>query len=109
MSGVRIVTDSACDLPAALVTGLGIEIVPLTLRFGDDEFVDRRDLSPAEFWTRCNNSPLLPETAAPSPGAFEQAYRRLAADGIEAIVAITISAELSATGQAAELAAQAVA
>jgi DegV family protein with EDD domain len=109
MAGIRVVTDSACDLPAALADELGIEIVPLTLRFGDDEFVDRRDLSPAEFWTRCNNSPLLPETAAPSPGAFEQAYRRLAADGAEAIVAITISGELSATGQAAELAAQAVA
>ena len=56
MSGVRIVTDSACDLPAALVAELAIEIVPLTIRFGDDEFVDRKDLSPAEFWSRCASS-----------------------------------------------------
>jgi len=106
---IRVVTDSSCDLPAPLADELGIEIVPLTIRFGDDEFVDRRDLSPAEFWARCANSPLLPETAAPSPGAFEQAYRKLAAEGADGIVSLTISGELSATGQSAELAAQAVA
>jgi len=50
----------------------------------------------------------LPETAAPSPGAFEQTYRRLADEGADGIVAIVISGDLSATGQAAELAAQAV-
>ena len=108
MAGIRVVTDSACDLPPAVVEELGIEIVPLTIRFGDDEFVDRRDLSPSEFWARCTNSPLLPETAAPSPGAFEQAYRALANDGAEGVVVVTISGALSATGQAAELAAQAV-
>ena len=41
---IRIVTDSACDLPQQTATELGIEIVPLTIRFGDEEFVDRRDL-----------------------------------------------------------------
>jgi DegV family protein with EDD domain len=108
MAGIRVITDSACDLPDALAQEMGIEIVPLTIRFGDEEFVDRRDLSPSEFWKRCGSSPLLPETAAPSPGLFEETYRRLAADGAEGVVAITISSDLSATGQAAELAAQAV-
>jgi DegV family protein with EDD domain len=109
VAGIRVVTDSACDLPAALAEELAIEIVPLTIRFGDEEFTDRRDLSPAEFWNRCANSPLLPETAAPSPGAFEEAYRRLASGGAEGIVVVTISSDLSATGQAATLAAEAVA
>jgi DegV family protein with EDD domain len=108
MSGIRVVTDSACDLPEAVVEELGVEIVPLTIRFGDQEFVDRRDLSPSEFWAKCAASPLLPETAAPSPGAFEAAYRKLGDEGADAVVAITISGELSATGQAAELAAQSV-
>jgi DegV family protein with EDD domain len=109
MAGIRVVADSACDLPESLATELGIEIVPLTIRFGEDEFVDRRDLSPSEFWARCAKSPLLPETAAPSPGAFEAAYRKLANEGAEGIVVVNISSGLSATGQAAELAAQAVA
>ena len=63
------------------VSRLGIEIVPLSIRFGDDEFVDREELSTDEFWARCKASPTLPSTAAPSPGRFEQAYRRLAEDG----------------------------
>jgi len=108
MAGPRVVTDSSCDLPADVAAELDIEIVPLTIRFGAEELVDRRDLSPKEFWSRCSNSPVLPETAAPSPGAFEDAYRRAAAAGAEGIVAITISSQLSATGQAAQMAAKSV-
>ena len=108
MPGIRVVTDSASDLPAAIERDLAIEIVPLTYRFGEDEYVDRRDLTSEQFWQKCDKSPTLPETAAPSPGAFEQAFRRLAADGADGIVCVSLSAGLSATGQAAELAAEAV-
>ena len=106
---IRIVTDSACDLPEETARELGIEIVPLTIRFGEEEFVDRRDLSPTEFWRRCAASPVLPETAAPAPGQFEAAYRRLAADGATGIVVVSLSAALSATMQSAQLAATSVA
>ena len=108
MAGIRVVTDSACDLPDPIVAELGIEIVPLTVRFGDTELVDRVDLSPAEFWQRCNSYDGLPETAAPSPGAFEAKYRELADQGADGIVCITLSADMSATYQAADLAAKAV-
>lgn len=108
MTGVRIVTDSACDLPADIAENLRISIVPLTIRFGDDEFVDRDELGTDEFWERCRNSAELPETAAPSPGAFEQVYRSLAAEGADAIVTITLSGDLSATIEAARSAARAV-
>jgi DegV family protein with EDD domain len=105
---IRVVTDSACDLPQDLADELGIEIVPLTIRFGEESLVDRRDLSPTEFWARVAQSPVLPETAAPSPGAFEDAYRRAAAGGADAVVCISLSSALSATFQAAQLAARAV-
>jgi DegV family protein with EDD domain len=105
---VGVVTDSSCDLPAELVAHWGIEVVPLTIRFGDEEFVDREELSTDEFWARCARTPVLPSTAAPSPGRFEQAYRALADRGADSIVAITISGALSATLQSAELAARAV-
>ncbi|MBI5089015.1 MAG: DegV family protein [Actinobacteria bacterium] len=105
-SSVRIVTDSACDLPQSVADELAIEIVPLTIRIDGHEFVDRRDLTPAEFWARCAASPSLPETAAPAPGEFEQVYRRLVADGASGIVVISLSAALSATMQSAELAAR---
>lgn len=109
MATIRIVTDSSCDLPPELETKHAIDIVPLTVRFGAEEFVDRRDLTPQEFWARSASASVLPETAAPSPGAFEEAYRRAAADGCDGVVCITLSAALSATFSSAELAAKSVA
>ena len=105
---VRIVTDSACDLPQQVADELGIEIVPLTIRIDGHEFVDRADLTPKEFWAKCDASPTLPETAAPAPGQFEAVYRRLAAEGAASIVVINLSGALSATMQSAELAARSV-
>ena len=74
---VRIVTDSACDLPEPICEELGIEVVPLTIRFGDREYVDRKELSVDAFWRELETSSVLPETAAPSVGAFEETFRRL--------------------------------
>jgi DegV family protein with EDD domain len=104
---VRIVTDSACDLTQAATDELGIEVVPLTIRFGDEEFVDRVELSVDEFYRRMATSPDLPQTAAPAPGAFEAAFRRCVDGGADAIVCINLSAQLSATMQSAQTAAKA--
>lgn len=106
---VRIVTDSASDLSDDEAHALGIEIVPLSIRFGDDEFTDREDLTVAQFYEKMAALDVLPETAAPSPGAFESAFRKLADEGADGIVCINISLALSATGQAAQSAANAVA
>jgi DegV family protein with EDD domain len=106
---VRIVTDSSCDLPQGMADALGIRIVPLSIRFGDTEYIDRTTITATEFWSKCTASPTLPETAAPSPGQFEETYRSLAAEGATAIVVVSLSSDLSATMQSAELAARAVA
>ncbi len=105
---VRIVTDSASDLPQEACDELGIEIVPLTIRFGDKEYVDRKELSTADFWRELEKSPVLPETAAPSVGAFEETFRQLADSGADGIVCINLSAQLSATMQSAQVAAKAL-
>jgi fatty acid kinase fatty acid binding subunit len=106
--GVRVVTDSACDLPDDLIEREGIEVVPLTIRFGKEELVDRKELSTDEFWRRLADSDVLPETSAPSAGAFEAAFRRLVADGATGIICINLSSKLSATMQSAQVAAQAL-
>jgi DegV family protein with EDD domain len=106
---VRIVTDSACDLPQSIATELGIEIVPLAIRFGDDEFIDRVELTTAQFWAKAASTPTLPATAAPGPGAFEAVYRQAAADGATGVVVVSLSGALSATMQSAEVAARSVA
>lgn len=105
---VGVVTDSACDLPEALAAELGIEIVPLSIRFGDQEFVDRRDLTPEAFYAKLGSSPVLPETAAPSPGAFEASFRKLLDGGADAVVCVNLSAGVSATMQSASTAAAAL-
>jgi DegV family protein with EDD domain len=108
---VRVVTDSACDLPEPLVAELGIVIVPLTIRFGAEELVDREELSNQDFWRRLAHAATLPETAAPSAGAFAARFTALAdADtDTDGIVCINLSSRLSATMQAAQVAASSVA
>ena len=106
--GVRVVTDSACDLPRNLADVYGIEVVPLTIRFGDEELVDRDELEPSEFWRRLKESDALPETSAPSAGAFEARFRDLIQRGATGIISINLSSRLSATMQAAQVAANVV-
>ena len=108
MAGVRIVTDSSCDLPPAIVEELGITVVPLSIRFGEEELTDRVELSAEQFYARMADFDGLPETAAPSPGAFEAAFRAQADDGADAVVCTTLSAALSATMASAENGARAL-
>jgi DegV family protein with EDD domain len=97
MPGVRIVTDSACDLTEELVKQHEVIVVPLTIRFGAEEFEDRTELAPDEFWRRCQGKGALPETAAPSPGAFMAAFQQAADEGATSVLCLTLSSKLSAT------------
>jgi DegV family protein with EDD domain len=105
---VRIVTDSSCDLTDAQAAEHGIEVVPLTIRFGDEEFEDRTQLTVEEFYDKLGSAEVLPETAAPAPGKFEAAFRRQADAGATAVVCINLSSGLSATMQSARNAANAL-
>ena len=109
MPGVKVVTDSACDLPPQMAEDRGVRVVPLSIRFGDEELVDREELSVKEFWDRVTTGTVMPETAAPSPGAFQTAFLEAADDGADAVSCITLSSGVSATYQAACTAAAAVA
>ncbi len=106
MPGIRIVTDSACDLTDQLVEANRIGVVPLTIRFGEEEFEDRRQLSPEEFWKRCVGKGALPETAAPSPGSFVNAYQQAADEGADGVLCLTISSGVSGTYASALTAAE---
>jgi len=109
MARVRVVTDSAGDLPPTLAAEHGIVVVPLSIRFGSEEFTDGSAIPPEEFWARCAASPVLPETSAPAPGAFQAAFAAAADDGCDGVVCITLSSGVSATFQAARTAADLVA
>jgi len=98
---IKIVTDSSCDLPQDIADALGISIVPLSIRFGDDEYIDRTTITTDRFWQLCSSSKELPQTAAPSPGQFQTVYEELAAAGATGIVVISLSSSLSFTKEVA--------
>lgn len=106
---IRIVTDSSSDLPVEVQQQHGITIVPLTIRFGSETFVDGVDLDTGAFWSRLGSSSTLPETAAPSAGAFMDTFDVLSSEGASGIVVLSLSARLSATHQSAVIAAENVA
>ncbi len=108
MARIRVITDSASDLSADVASEHGVTVVPLTIRFGSEEFVDGRDLTTEEFWARCKASDVLPETAAPSPGAFQEAFLAAAEEGYDGVLSLSLSGGVSATYQAAAAAARAV-
>ena len=108
MPTIRVVTDSACDLSDGQLSELGVGMVPLRVRFGDEELIDREELSTKEFWARNSRGGVLPETSAPSPGAFHHMFGRMAGEGATGVVCVTLSSRLSATIEAARQAASEV-
>jgi DegV family protein with EDD domain len=94
--GIRIVTDSTCDLPQEIIRKYGVIVIPLYIHAGGKAYQDGVDLSRQEFYERLPNYHPLPTTAVPSPEIFRQAYERLAAEGATEILSIHISLKLSA-------------
>ncbi len=103
---IRIVTDSACDLPDDVVATHGIEIVPLNIRFGDEEYVDRFELDVESFYDKLASHEALPETSAPAPGRFQEAFEKQAAAGADVVICINLASGLSATMESAQQAAK---
>ena len=104
---IKIVTDSTSDLPLDLAESLGVTIVPANVIFGQEQFQDRVEMTPAQFYERLVDSPVHPTTSAPSIGQFVEAYESVGADA-DGIVSIHVSAKLSATYNAAVQAADQV-
>ena len=105
---IRVVTDSAADLDRAVAAEHGVSVVHLDVRIGAFGPDITSTWSPEEFWERSARIAELPETSAPSPGAFKEAFSALADEGAEGIVCITLSSKLSATYQAAVVGAESV-
>lgn len=99
--GVRIVTDSTADIPAEVANALGIAVVPLTVFFGEEAFVDGVDLDNAGFYRKLESSKDLPRTSQPAPASFQAAYTRLVDEGADAILSVHLSSNLSGTYQSA--------
>jgi DegV family protein with EDD domain len=104
MGTIRIVTDSASDVPAETAAKLGITVVPLAVQFGPTSYLEGVDLTATQFYGLLASDPNFPRTSQPSAGRFEEIYRGLIDDDVE-IISIHISSKLSGTFNAASLAA----
>ena len=102
---VKVVTDSASDIPAELAEGLGISVVPCTVFFGADAFKDGVEITKEEFFNRLTTGNIMPTTTQPSVGDFLDVYRPLAEAGHD-IVSVHVSGKLSGTVNSARLAAE---
>ncbi len=93
---LRIVCDSVADLPPEVAKKLGITMVPLLVRFGEEVYRDAVDINVEEFYQKLVSSKILPVTSVPPPVAFAETYDKLAEEAQEILV-ITLSSRLSGT------------
>jgi DegV family protein with EDD domain len=100
MPNVAVVTDSVADLPPRLAEEFSITVIPYIIRFGITVYRDGLDLSADEFYQKLKTSKDLPATSIPSPGAFSEAYDKLAEKTNEILV-ISISSRHSNSYQVA--------
>ncbi len=97
---VKIITDSTSDITNEITPELGITVVPLTVIFGHETFLDRVTITTDEFYHRLIYGTVWPTTTQPTPKAFADIYDNLATE-TEEILVITLSAKLSGTYQSA--------
>ncbi len=100
---VKIVTDSCSDIPQEEAKRLGISVVPVYLRFGDEVYRDGVDIDSREFYHKLVTDAVHPSTAAPSPGDFVKVYEEVAQKTDE-IVSVHVTSKHSAVCDAALLA-----
>jgi DegV family protein with EDD domain len=97
---VKIVTDSLADITSDIAQKLGVTVVPLTVLFGRETFLDRVTMTTDEFYTRLVHGNVWPTTTQPTPAAFAEVYNKLAEETDEILV-VTLSSKLSGTYQSA--------
>ena len=102
---VAIIADSGSDLTPEDLAGSGIRQVPLSVAFGEKNFLSPNEMTPDEFWVKMQapDSPFA-HTAAPSVGQFKQAFEQAFADGHESVICVCLSSQLSSTIKHAQMA-----
>jgi DegV family protein with EDD domain len=91
---VKIVTDSVSDIPPHVVQELGITVIPVLVRFGEEVYRDGIDMTTDQFYERLVHSKFLPATSVPAPAIFAETYDRVAEETDEILV-ITLTSRLS--------------
>lgn len=99
---VKIIVDSTADMRPEIAAKVGI--VPLSVHFGDREYVSGVNINPKQFYEMLVESDALPTTSQPAPYLFEEAFEKAVSEGNK-VVCLTCSGKLSGTNQSANIAA----
>jgi len=105
---IALLTDSTCDIPQEYLEKYDIQVVPLTIVWGEEQFRDGVDLSPEDFYQRLETDATIPTTSQPTPQQMIQAYDAAKMKGAEAILIVTISSAMSGTHESARAGAELV-
>ena len=100
MALVKVVTDSSSDIPPEVAQELGITVIPLYLRFGNEVYRDGVDISADQFYAKLAHSRTLPKTSTSSPGDFAKIYNQLASE-TNTILSVHLSSRYSSALNAA--------
>lgn len=101
---IALITDSTCDLPEALRDRYAVDVVPLSVIWGDEQLREGIDIQPEDFYKRLVADPVYPTTSQPTPQDFLDAYQSAVDNGAQDIVVLTISSAMSGTYESARLA-----
>jgi len=102
---IALLTDSTCDIPQDFLDKYDIQVVPLTIIWGGEQFKDGVDLTADDFYKRLEEDSTLPTTSQPTPQQMVLAYEDAKNNGAEEILIITISSAMSGTHESAKAAA----
>ena len=105
---IALLTDSTCDIPQEFLDKYDINVVPLTIIWGGEQFQDGVNLTAKDFYKRLETDPSLPTTSQPTPKQMVLAYEAAKNNGAEEVLIITISSAMSGTHESAKAAAEMV-
>ena len=100
---VKILIDSASDITQEEANKLGINVIPLQVRFDEEEYLDGINISPKEFYDKLIEQDTLPKTSQITPFRYQEEFERLTKNG-DSLIVITLSSKLSNTYNSAVLA-----
>lgn len=103
MKPIKLITDSTCDLTKDILEERNIEVIPMHIHFGHDQFADGVDMSVEDMYKKVEEYGMLPKSAAVSPGEFAMVFKKYLDEGYQ-IIYIGIGSKLSGTFQSAHVA-----
>lgn len=103
---LALITDSTCDIPSEWLEAFDIAVVPLTIVWNEQQYLDGIDITAEDFYERLDKVTFFPTTSQPTPQSFLSAYHVAAEKGYKEILVISISSAMSGTILSARQAAE---